>query len=271
MQAERTVQQQHSIFKVVTVLGILFFISGARAQSNSPQGQTSTLICRPLDHGYRGNSFLYQGESIIGDSACHVEVVKATAPVQVQPQPVAPPQPTAALVPTSPDLSTPHPEPRADGKKRLFVTDEIVNESTFFASQSGNASAHGQVNGAWNKGTGNVNGSYNAQANSSGGAFAYSQKGANPRTVEIQADLYKACPGIVVTNDMSRADYVLVFRRQGGKRSTMFAMGGLTGLAFSAGMKLDGASVFTSDGDMVYATQASTVRHTIKEVCEHLK
>jgi hypothetical protein len=99
----------------------------------------------------------------------------------------------------------------------------------------------------------------------------YSDKGADPRTVELQADLYEKCPTIVVTNDPPRADYVLLFRREGGKRTTMFAMGGLTGLALSAHAKVDGASVFDTNGDLVFATRARTVETAIKEVCGHLK
>jgi len=97
------------------------------------------------------------------------------------------------------------------------------------------------------------------------------RQGADPRTVEVQADLYKKCPSIVVTNNPARADYVLLFRRQGGKRSSMYAFDGLTGLALSAHSKVDGASVFDTNGAMVFATRAQNVETAIKEVCGHLK
>jgi hypothetical protein len=61
-----------------------------------------------------------------------------------------------------------------------------------------------------------------------------------------------------------------VFRRRGGSRSSMFAFGGLTGLALSGAMKVDGASLFQADGDMVYATKQSTVEKAIKDVCAHI-
>jgi len=131
------------------------------------------------------------------------------------------------------------------------------------------------VSGSFVNGTGSINGSSSADIHGSGGsagaAYGYSQKGADPRTVEVQADLYKRCPSIVVTNDPARADYVLLFRREGGKRSSFFAFGGLTGLALSAHAKVDGASVFDTNGDMVFATRARTVESAIKEVCGHLK
>jgi hypothetical protein len=166
-----------------------------------------------------------------------------------------------------------------DGKVRLFVTDEPKDESIFLAAhRSGwqvNGSSSGQMSGSFVNGTGSINGSSDASVHGSGGsagaAYGYSQKGADPRTVEVQADLYKKCPSIIVTNDPSRAEYVLLFRREGGKRSSMFMFGGLTGLALSAHSKVDGASVFDTNGDMVFAVRARTVQGAIKEVCPHLK
>jgi hypothetical protein len=142
---------------------------------------------------------------------------------------------------------------------RLFVTDEPKDETTFISAHRSGWQASGS--------NGNVSGS----GGSAGAASGYSQKGADPRTVEVQADLYKRCPSIIVTNDPARADYAMLFRREGGKRSSMFAFGGLAGLAFSAHSKVDGASVFDTNGDMVYATRARTVETAIKEVCGHLQ
>jgi hypothetical protein len=50
----------------------------------------------------------------------------------------------------------------------------------------------------------------------------------------------------------------------------MFALGGLTGLALSAGAKVDGASLFENSGDMVFATKQNTVEKAIKDICEHI-
>ena len=166
-----------------------------------------------------------------------------------------------------------------DGKVRLFVTDEPKDESIFLAAhRSGwqvNGNSSGSMSGSFVNGTGSISGSSSANVNGSGGSagasYGYSQKGADPRTVEVQADLYKRCPTVVVTNDPARADYVLLFRREGGKRSSMFAFGGLTGLAISAHSKVDGASVFDTTGDMVFAIRSRTVEGAIKEVCTHLK
>jgi len=218
------------------------------AQSPDP----SKWLCRNFaDSG----NFVYQGETAFGSQACRPIPQAALA------QPAA----SAAPNPPEPNQATPGPlmppTPKVnDGKIRLYVTDEQKDESIFLASHH----SGWQVNGSP---SGYVNGS----GGSAGAAYGYSEKGADPRTVEVQADLYKKCPSIVVTNNPARADYVLLFRRQGGKRSSMFAFGGLTGLALSAHSKVDGASVFDTNGDMVFATRARSVETAIKDVCGHLK
>ena len=276
--------------KTLTATLTLFMLSGvASAQNPDP----SKWMCRNLSES--GN-FLYQGETIFGSQACRPIPQAAATPATTAPS--APSasatagqdNPAAATVapvansgvPTSAPLPTQVPAPTQrvnDGKVRLYVTDEPKDESIFLAAhRSGwqvNGNSSGQMSGSFVNGTGSVSGSSNGYVSGSGGsagaAYGYSQKGADPRTVELQADLYKTCPTIVVTNDPARADYALLFRREGGKRSSMFAFGGLTGLAISAHSKVDGASVFDTNGDMVFATRARTVETAIKEVCGHLK
>jgi hypothetical protein len=257
---------------VTTIVSLLLFSSVAFAQSPDP----SKWMCRNLSDS--GN-FTYQGETIFGTEACRP--IPQAAPVQVAASVASAPNSAATeATPAPPTAPDPTPIPRVnDGKVRLYVTDEPKDESIFLASHhsgwQANGNSSGQVSGSLVNGTGSVNGSSNgyvhASGGSSGAAVGYSQKGADPRTVEIQADLYEKCPSIIVTDDPPRADYVLLFRREGGKRSTMFAMGGLTGLAISAHSKVDGASVFDTNGDMVFATRARTVETAIKEVCPHLK
>jgi hypothetical protein len=271
---------------VTAILTLLMFSGVASAQNPDP----SKWMCRNLAES--GN-FLYQGETIFGSQACRpipqtvpAAPAAATAPRQdagttmplASTANSATTQTEAASAP--PPVQAPAPAPRPnDGKVRLYVTDEPKDESIFLAAhRSGwqvNGNSSGQMSGSFVNGTGSVSGSSNGYVSGSGGsagaAYGYSQKGADPRTVELQADLYKKCPSIVVTNDPARADYALLFRREGGKRSSMFIFGGLTGLAISAHSKVDGASVFDTNGDMVFATRARTVESAIKEVCGHLK
>lgn len=289
--------------KIVTAILSMFMLSSvALAQGPDP----SKWMCRNLAGS--GN-YVYQGETILGSQACRpipqaapaVPAVAAVPPTQrgdswvapaaapkqdaVTTTPIASAPNSAAPVAATPaplpaQAPAPTPTPRVnDGKVRLYVTDEPKDESLFLAAhQSGwHADGHssGSISGSFVNGTGSIDGSSSGSAHGSGGsagaAYGYSQKGADPRTVEVQANIYKKCPSVVVTNDPARADYVLLFRREGGKRSSMFAFGGLTGLALSANSKVDGASVFDTNGDMVFATRERTVEKAIKEVCGHLK
>jgi hypothetical protein len=98
----------------------------------------------------------------------------------------------------------------------------------------------------------------------------HTQKGADPRTMEIQADIFQSCPGVIVTNNPQAANYVLILRRKGGQRASMFAFGGLTGLALSAGMKVDAASLFDRNGDMVCAVKERSVENAVKKLCPYI-
>ena len=115
-----------------------------------------------------------------------------------------------------------------------------------------------------------------ANSNGAGGAahsaaFAANPNGkADPRTVEIQADLMISCTQFTVTSNFQNADYILWFRRNDHHRTKMVLLLGLTGALISAGQKVDGASLFSANGDMVYATRESTVGGTIKDVCKHV-
>jgi hypothetical protein len=94
----------------------------------------------------------------------------------------------------------------------------------------------------------------------------------DPRTIEIQADIVKFCAAnVLVTNDPDRADFVLVFRRREGARSTGFAGAGLVGLAAMSGAKVDNIALFDRTGDMVFATKQRTVEKSVQEICAHVK
>ena len=142
----------------------------------------------------------------------------------------AAPTASAATAPVAPAVSA-----GAQDKPRVFVTDEPLHE--------GNVMVHGRA------------------------ASAHVESGPNARVVEIQADLVKVCPHVTVTNRPDMADFTLLFRREGGKRSAMFAFGGLAGLALSASSKVDGASLFSANGDLVTATKQRTVENAIREIC----
>jgi hypothetical protein len=181
----------------------------------------------------------------VSDNVVAAMVMKANAPAPPDPAPIPSPSPTAQA--PAPDVPPPPPFHSTDGKIRVYVTDHPYFESTGIAKASGDR--HG----------------------GSAAGVAHTQAGDDPRTVEVQADIIKVCPAnIIASNNPQRADYILIFRRRGGSRSSMFAFGGLTGLAIGAGMKVDGASLFENNGDMVYATKQSTVEKSIKDICDHI-
>ncbi len=168
-------------------------------------------------------------------------VAKANAPAP-EPPPVPPLAPMPAQAPdssTAASQASPQPFHSTDGRMRIYVTDHPTFESNGIA---GNDSA-----------------------------VVHTQSGDDPRTVEVQSDIQKVCPAnVIVSNNQDRSDYVLVFRRRGGERSSMYAFGGLAGLALSAAAKVDGASLFENTGDMIYSTKKSSIEGTIKDVCAHI-
>lgn len=173
----------------------------------------------------------------------------------------APPQPPSSAVneavtaaatavppPAAPTASMPPPPFHSnDGYVRMYVTDHPIDETIGMMQASANRH----------------------YADAAG--VTKHEAGDDPRTVEIQADVQKDCSAYIrISSAPERADYILVFRRQGGKRSSFFAMGGLTGLAISAASKVDGASLFENTGDMVYATKQTSVEKSIKDICIHI-
>lgn len=164
----------------------------------------------------------------------------------------------STIAANSPDaaISTFH---STDGKVRVYVTDHPMDEVTSIIR--GSSASAVRVN----------RDSARAGSVSSVGGVSHAQVGDDPRTVEIQADIEKVCPAYVLVSDNpARADYILIFRREGGKRSSFFAFGGLTGLAISAASKVDGSSLFQPNGDMIFATREKTVQTAIRVSCLHI-
>ena len=119
----------------------------------------------------------------------------------------------------------------ADGKARVYVTD---SESW---QVSGGFGAHGDSSG-----------NFNAGGHYSGGA--------RPQTVEVIKTFTERCPGVVVTMDRAKADYVVLFDREGGK-----------GYA----RKRDKIAVFKNNGDLVYSGSTRSLGNAVQDSCEALQ
>jgi hypothetical protein len=204
----------------------------------------STIKSSPGTYNTTADGIIALKSAGASDKVVAALVMKATAPASASsnPTPAAP-----AQAPAAPPAS---PAPRfhsEDGKVRVYVTDHPIFESNGIARAGGNRDGWGAA------------------------AAGHTQSGDDPRTVEVEADLMKVCPSYVIaSNNPDRSDYVMIMRRRGGERSGFFAFGGLTGLALSAVAKIDSASLFQNDGDMVFATKQNTVEKAIKDLCAHV-
>lgn len=167
-----------------------------------------------------------------GDKVVSAVMARA-AGVQTDQSPMPPQAPDGN--PGAAPSSAAQPYQSPDGKIRVFVTDHPVSEPSAAADAN------------------------------------HKKTGDEKRLVEVQADMLKVCPAyVVVSNTPDHADYVLVFRRHGASRTSAFMFGGLAGLALSAAAKVDGASLFNANGDMLYATKQNTVEKAVKDICDRI-
>lgn len=206
----------------------------------------STLNASPGAFDTSANGLIALKKGGVSDRVIAAIVVRGSGAAPA-PGPMAPGQMAPGQMAPAPQGPPPPPFHSMDGKIRIYVTDHPISESTSISQSSSNR--HGDASAS----------------------VSHTQEGDDPRTVEIQADIQKLCPAnVIASNNPDRADYVLVFRRQGGSRSTLYGMGGLTGLAIGAAMKVDGASLFDGAGDMIYATKQNSVEKSIKDICAHI-
>jgi hypothetical protein len=199
-------------------------------------GQTQ-MACRDLkDSG----GFLYQGETVINGQACRqVTYAPAPAPSQsaslVAAAPGTDPKPAPAASP-APAQPTPAPavESPDDGKVRVYVTDseswEVTGSSWYHSGWSANqTSAGGQANGG-----------------------SYTAGGARPQTVEIIKTVNERCPQLTVTNNLSRANFVLTLDHEGGKGYLHHR---------------NKIAVFNHDGDVIFSQSTRELGNAVKDAC----
>jgi hypothetical protein len=78
--------------------------------------------------------------------------------------------------------------------------------------------------------------------------------GSHPQLAEVMKTLGHSCPGIVVTNDKSRANYVVTFERE----------------AHKIWRKDNKIAVFNSSGDMVFSSSTRVLGNDIRSFCSHV-
>lgn len=133
----------------------------------------------------------------------------------------------AAMLETVPvSTATSVPEP-SDGRVRVFVTDSQSWESR------GSGGGGGNKNG-W-------------------GAASSFSGGARPQTAEIIKTLNQRCPQLTVTNNLGKADFVIVLDHEGGK-----------GLLAHRNK----IAVFNRDGDDIFSDSTRELGNAVKDACD---
>ncbi len=124
---------------------------------------------------------------------------------------------------TAPNPTVPEP---SDGKTRVFVTDSQSWETR------GSSAAGGNNNG-W-------------------GASSSFSGGARPQTAEIIKTLNQRCPELTVTNNLGKADFVIVMDHEGGK-----------GLL----RHRNKIAVFNHTGDDIFSDSTRELGNAVKDAC----
>ena len=89
-----------------------------------------------------------------------------------------------------------------------------------------------------------------------GGAGAgQTRGGARPQTVEIMKTFSERCPGVTVTINRDRADYIVLLDHEGGKPIVL---------------RDNKIAVFKADGDMLYTDSTRSLGNAVKEACSRI-
>jgi len=133
----------------------------------------------------------------------------------------------AAMLDTVPVATTPSAPEVSEGKVRVFVTDSQSWESR------GSGGGGGNKNG-W-------------------GAASSFSGGARPQTAEIIKTLNQRCAELTVTNNLGKADFVIVLDHEGGK-----------GLLAHRNK----IAVFNRDGDDIFSNSTRELGNAVKDACD---
>lgn len=82
-----------------------------------------------------------------------------------------------------------------------------------------------------------------------GGAIA---GGARPQTVELMKTFRERCPAAIITMDKSKADYIVMFDREGGKDLVR---------------RDNKIAIFQNGGDLLYAGSTRSLGNAVKDAC----
>ena len=114
--------------------------------------------------------------------------------------------------------------PASVQKPRIFITESLASQA------SADASA-GQVNGSL--------------------AFT---GGTSPQSVEVIKEFSRRCPGVIVTADRNKAEYVVRLDHDAISPTTPFVHG-------------NKVAVFNKDEDLLYSNATRTLKSAVKDAC----
>lgn len=117
-----------------------------------------------------------------------------------------------------------------DDKKRVFITQ---SDSWELSGGYGAGASGGTVGG-----TGRISG------------------GARPQTVEIMKTFRERCGGLTITLDRTRADYIVLLDREGGKDIIA---------------KDNKVAVFKRDGDMLHSGSTRSLGNAVSDACNAIR
>ena len=108
-------------------------------------------------------------------------------------------------------------------KARIYITESSVSH--------GSADASGQVNGSL--------------------AFT---GGSSPQSVEVIKEFSRRCPGVIITADRNKAEYVVRLDHDAISPTTPFVHG-------------NKIAVFNKDEDLLYSNATRTLKSAVKDAC----
>lgn len=77
--------------------------------------------------------------------------------------------------------------------------------------------------------------------------------GARPQTVELMKTFRERCPAAIITMDKSKADYIVIFDREGGKDVVR---------------RDNKIAVFRNGGDLLHAGSTRSLGNAVKDACQ---
>lgn len=192
-------------------------ITNARVVEMSKLGLDDDIIIARIKHGTC--HFQLSDSDLVDLKKAGVSAKVVAAMLDAVPVGPATPAPTAATAPEPAALN--------DGKVRVLVTDSQSWETR------GGSSAGGNKNG-W-------------------GGSSWMAGGARPQTAEIIKTLNARCPEFTVTNNLSRADFVITLDHEGGKGALAHR---------------NKVAVFNHDGDVIYSNSTRELGNAVKDACQ---